>query len=596
MRRIKSEQLENFRLSFNEIYNYDKRLIVILFADIFITAIMPFPNVFFSGKIVDSIEKGNSFREAAGLVGLLFGIDLVLTLVSIFLAKTREYLFVKLLNKLDNEINEKCINIDFEQFNDSAIQDRIILINQAVRGNNFFTSLTTVFATISKIITLVGMIAIMTKLNIWLLFIAGIVIVLQALLHYFRLKYERKFKADSVHDQRNINYVSYLAKDIEIKKDVTTYNMGDFILGKIRFFQEAMLVFEKNRVKVGGVIEISIYILSVIFQVAAYILIGVKAFNGDISIGDFTMGIASLINFMSASTFVATNIVNFNDGFFYIKQYNSFLKLKSKYLMETDVAISDIDIDNIEIEFRNVSFRYPNSTSYVLKNINLKISSKERLGIVGFNGAGKTSFVLLLTRMYEPTEGQILLNGVDIRRINYRDYQTIFSAVYQDYSLMAFSLLNNIAVSDQVSEDEKNYIAELIEKNGMSERMKKLYRGLDTPVSKQLSASGVDFSGGERQKIAIIRALFKDAPILILDEPTSALDPVAELEVYQKFIAMSQRKTTIFISHRIYSTRFCDKIAVFNSGEIVEYGSFEELLGKKGLYYEFFQTQAENYK
>lgn len=596
MKRVKNNQFENLKLSFNEIYNYDKRLIIILFADVIINAIIPFPNVIFSGKIVDSITSGNSFLEVVYFIALLFGIDFVLALGSILLAKAREYLFVKLMNKLDNEINEKCMNIDFEQFNDSATQDRILLINQAVRGNNFFTSLTTVFETISKIITLIGIVIIMTKLNVCLLAVALIVIVLQALLHYIRLKYERKFKADSIHDQRNINYVSNLAKDIESKKDVITYNMENFIIGKIQSFQNDMLVFEKKRVKIAGFIEIAIYTLSVAFQIIAYILIGVNAFNGSISIGDFTMGIASMINFMSASSFVATKIVDFNDGFFYIKQYNSFLKIRSKYVEETDISISDIDLNNIEIEFRNVSFRYPNSTSFVLKNLNIKISNKERLGIVGFNGAGKTSFILLLTRMYEPTEGQILLNGIDIKRINYRDYQTIFATVYQDYSLMAFSLLNNIAISDEVSEEEKSTIVNLIEKNGMDKRMKKLYRGLDTPISKKLSASGVDLSGGERQKIAIIRALYKDSPILILDEPTSALDPVAESEVYQKFADMSQRKTTVFISHRIYSTRFCDKIAVFNSGEIVEYGTFDELLDKKGLYYEFFQKQAENYK
>lgn len=596
MKRIKNNQLENLRLSFNEIYNYDKRLIIILFADVVINAIIPFPNVIFSGKIVDSITSGTSFSAVVYLIILLFSMDLMLALCSIFLAKAREYLFIKLMNKLDNEINEKCMNIDFEQFNDSATQDRILLINQAVRGNNFFTSLTTVFATISKIITLIGIVIIMTRLNAYLLVIALIVIVLQALLHYIRLKHERKFKADSIHDQRNINYVSNLAKDIETKKDVITYNMGDFIIGKIQSFQNDMLVFEKKRIKIAGFIEIAIYTLSVAFQIIAYILIGLNAFNGSISIGDFTVGIASMINFMSASSFVATKIVDFNDGFFYIKQYISFQKIRSKYEEEADITISDIDLNDIEIEFRNVSFRYPNSTAFVLKNLNLKISNKERLGIVGFNGAGKTSFVLLLTRMYEPTEGQILLNGVDIKRINYRDYQTIFATVYQDYSLLAFSLLNNIAISDEVSEEERSNIVNLIEKNGMHERMRKLYRGLDTPISKKLSASGVDLSGGERQKIAIIRALYKDSPILILDEPTSALDPVAESEVYQKFAEMSHRKTTVFISHRIYSTRFCDKIAVFNSGEIVEYGSFDELLDRKGLYYEFFQTQAENYK
>lgn len=475
------------------------------------------------------------------------------------------------------------------------MQDRILLMNQAVRGNNFFTSLTKVFDTIAKIVTLIGIVAIMSHLNMWLLIVAVIIIFLQSILHYIRLKYDRKYKSDAVHDQRSIGYVSGLAKNIEIKKDIVIFNMGDFILNKIKHFQQLMLEFEEKRVKVSGVIEILIYTLSVAFQVSAYILIGYNAYTGKITLGEFTSGIASLICFLSASAYVVTNIVEFNDGFFYIKQYNAFQRFKSKYSEESEIGIENIDLENICIEFKNVSFRYPNSTSYVLKNINIKIDNKEKLGIVGFNGAGKTSFVLLLTRMYDPTEGEILLNGVDIKKIKYSDYQKIFSAVYQDYSLTAFTLLNNVALTDEVSDEEKERIEKLFEKNGMGERLKKMYRGLDTPITKQLSASGIDLSGGERQKVAIIRALYKWAPLLILDEPTSSLDPVAEMEVYHKFSELSEEKTTVFISHRIYSTRFCDKIAVFNSGEIVEYGSFDELMKKRGLYYEFFRTQADNY-
>lgn len=596
LKKVKKEQYDNLRLSFKEIYQFDKRLVFILFFDIIISSIMPFPNVILSGKIVDSIVAGEDFFRVIYFVILLFGIDFILSTVSIVLSKSRDFLFLKLLNHLDNEINEKCMNIDYEVFNDSAIQDRILLINQAIRGNNFFTSLTTVCATVSKIITLIGIIAIMTSLNIWLFVVAVVLIILQSCFHYLRLKYERKFKADSVHDQRKINYVSNLAKSVEVKKDIVTFNMGEFILNKIRSFQCALLVFEKKRACFAGIIDIVIYALTVLFQIIAYILIGVNAFHGVISIGDFTMGIASMINFMSASTFVATNIVNFNDGFFYIKQYNSFLKYRSKFTEESDISINDIDLSNVNIEFKNVSFRYPNSTSYVLKNINMKINNNESLGIVGFNGAGKTSFVLLLTRMYDPTEGEILLNGINIKKIKYSDYQKIFSTVFQDYNLMAFSLLNNIAISDNISDIQKTNIDELIKKNGMQERLKKMYRGLDTPITKMLSASGVDLSGGERQKIAIIRALYKDSPILILDEPTSALDPVAETEIYQKFSDMSNQKTTVFISHRIYSTRFCDKIAVFNTGEIVEYGTFSELMDMKGIYYDFFKTQADNYR
>lgn len=329
---------------------------------------------------------------------------------------------------------------------------------------------------------------------------------------------------------------------------------------------------------------------------AAYILIGIRAFAGDISIGDFAIGVAALNNFLTSSSYLARNILDFNEGIFYIQRHKAFHQLKSKFDSETGVSIDDIDLSNIEIEFRNVSFRYPSSTHFVLKNVNLTIKNHEKLAIVGFNGAGKTSFVLLLTRMYDPTEGSIHLNGIDIREIKYKDYQRIFATVNQDFSLLAFSLLENIAKTTVVTPEERSAITELFLNNGMGERLKKMYRGLDTPVTKTLATSGVDLSGGERQKVAIIRALYKDAPVLILDEPTAALDPVAEYEIYQKFSEMSDNKMTIYISHRISSTRFCDKIAVFDKGEIIEYGSFETLVAQKGLYNDFYQKQAQYFK
>ena len=596
MKNKKNDRFDDFMLSFQEIWKFDKRLLFVLLADIVINALLPFPNIILSGLIVDSIVGGESFLSVVFFVALMFGINFALTAVNTFLRKVREYLVIKFTNKLNNDISNKCMNIDFEQFNDSSFQDRIMLINQMAYGNNFFTNITTVFETISRFITLLGIIFIMTMLNIWLLLIVLAVIVLQAVLHLMQLRYNRQYQVDTIGEQRKIGYVSQLAKDIGAKKDIDMFNMRDFILQKIESFQQAMLIFDKRRIKTSGFIEMATYSLSVAFQVSAYILIGLNAFAGKISIGDFTMGIASLINFMSASSFVATNILDFNNSMFYIRRYKSFHKLRSKFDAASGITIDDIDLDNIEIEFRNVWFRYPNSTAFVLKNINLTISNKERFAIVGYNGAGKTSFALLLTRMYDPTEGSIHLNGIDIREINYRDYLKIFSTVNKEFSLLSFSMLENIAGTDAVSQEERDAITALFDNNDMGERLKKLYKGLDTPVTKTLFASGVDLSGGERQKVAIIRALYKDSPVLILDEPTAALDPVAEYEIYQKFAAMSEGKLTVYISHRIYSTRFCDKIAVFDKGEMKEYGSFEELMELKGLYYDFFQKQAEYFK
>lgn len=597
MKIIKHMQIDNLSLSFQEIWNFDKRLVIILIVDVFAGALRPFPGIILAGWIVDTIAEGMNFIQVIYYIALMFGIDLFLTMIITFLAKQREYLFVKLMNKLDNDVSSKCLNMDFEQFNDSSVQNRIALISQEVRGNNYFTSLTLFFDTISQVMTLIGVVCVMTILNTWLLAVALVILVLQSVLHYIRLRNERKYEECYIEDRRKTAYISRLAKDMQSKKDIVMFGMGDYILKKIKLFQKNMLAAEKKRIKASGFIEMLTYFLSIIFQVFAYVMIGISAFRGAVSIGEFTIGITSLINFMSVSSFVTANIISFSDNIYYIRQYKSFQKLKSKFDVSSEaVTLENLDLSHIEIEFRNVSFRYPNSTAYVLKDINLTIKNKERLGIVGYNGAGKTTFILLLTRMYDPTEGAIYLNGIDIRNIDYKQYQKIISSVNQDFTLLAFSLLENIAITDAVTEEGRGKIQKLISENGLGERLKKMYRGLDTPVTKALYASGVDLSGGESQKVAIVRALYKNSPLLVLDEPTSALDPVAEHETFQKFAEMSKGKTSILVSHRVYSTRFCDKIAVFEKGRLVEYGTFEELMEQKGLYHDFFQKQGEYFR
>lgn len=582
--------------SIREISNFDKSLLVILLFEIVVNSLLPFPSIIFGGVIVNAIMYSNNFGLVIMYVAIMFGMTYLLNMIHLFLGKRKEYLLIKLTDKIVNDLNAKCMTIDYEQFNDSATLDRIHAVYRTARGNNFFTSLTIVCSIISKLITLVGVASIITHLNVVLLLVIFIVIVLQTLLQIIRVKNNKKYNLDSMADQRRLTFSSDLPTNIEKKKDVIMYDLGGLIIRKLKSFQKAMLIFNKRRIKDSGILDLIAFTLTIAFQISAYILLGINTFYGQITIGDFTVGISSLVTFMSASTFLTTNLVNYNDSMFYINRHKSFFKIRSKFNLKSKITIDDIDLENVEIEFKNVSFRYPNSTSFVLKNINLKLNAQEKLAIVGYNGAGKTSFILLLTRMYDPTDGTICLNGIDIRDIEYSDYLKIFATVNQDFALLPFSILENIAGRETVTPEEEFSIEQLFKDNGMGTRLEKLYKGLDTPVTKVLSAAGVDFSGGEMQKIAIIRALFKNSPILILDEPTSALDPMAEYEIYQKFSKMSDGKLTVYISHRISSTRFCDRIAVFDKGEIVECGTFDELMGKKGLYYDFFEKQAEYFK
>ena len=240
-----------------------------------------------------------------------------------------------------------------------------------------------------------------------------------------------------------------------------------------------------------------------------------------------------------------------------------------------------------------MSFRYPGRVDWALKNVSMKFKVGRRLAIVGENGSGKTTFIKLLCRLYDPQEGEILLNGIDIRKYNYRDYMQIFSVVFQDFQLLSQPLGENVAGSAKY---DRARATKALMDAGFGDRLAAMPKGLDTMLYKDFAEDGVEVSGGEAQKIAIARALYKDAPFIILDEPTAALDPIAEAEIYEKFNAISGDRTAIYISHRLSSCRFCDEIAVFSDGQVIQQGTHETLLAQEtGKYAELWHAQAQYY-
>lgn len=246
-----------------------------------------------------------------------------------------------------------------------------------------------------------------------------------------------------------------------------------------------------------------------------------------------------------------------------------------------------------EVEFRDVSFRYPGSERWALRHVDMKFKVGKRLAIVGENGSGKSTFIKLLCRLYDPQEGEILLNGIDIRKYRYDDYMDIFSVVFQDFKLISQTLGANVAGSGAYDRERAR---KALFDAGFGERLESFPKGLDTVLYKELSKEGVEVSGGEAQKIAIARALYKDAPFIILDEPTAALDPIAEAEIYSKFNDIAGDKTAIYISHRLSSCKFCDEIAVFCEGKVIQQGSHAELVADEGgKYFELWHAQAQYY-
>lgn len=276
-------------------------------------------------------------------------------------------------------------------------------------------------------------------------------------------------------------------------------------------------------------------------------------------------------------------------------EYIKFLNFDYDYSNNVHGDKKNDNLDNnATIEVKNLSFKYPRSEEYVLSNVNLKINSGERLAIVGMNGAGKTTFIKLLCRLYDVTEGEILINGINIADYKYSEYVKLLSVVFQDFKLFSFTLKENIRLGD--INNECKDVLPICKLSGIDSLINKYEKGLKSTLYKDFDEMGVEPSGGEAQKIAIARAMYKESPIVIMDEPTAALDPVAEEETYRNFNKLLKNRTAIYISHRLSSCIFCDKIVVFSDKTIKEYGTHDELMNiKNGIYAKMFSAQSENY-
>ena len=330
---------------------------------------------------------------------------------------------------------------------------------------------------------------------------------------------------------------------------------------------------------------------SAIFTGCVYIFACLKAWGG-------AFGIGSVTQYVGAATALAGNVAMFLETVNFISANAPFMEDTFR-LLDTPNAMYQGSLTTekrsdrqYHVEFRDVSFRYPGTENWALRHVNMKFKVGSRLAIVGENGSGKTTFIKLLCRLYDPQEGQILLNGIDIRKYNYRDYMDIFSVVFQDFQLLPQSLGANVAGSGSY---DRERVKKALVDAGFEERMSAMPQGLDTQLYKDFAENGVEVSGGEAQKIAIARALYKDAPFIILDEPTAALDPMAEAEIYGEFNDIITDKTAIYISHRLSSCKFCDEIAVFDQGQVVQQGTHDCLVEAEGKYRELWNAQAQYY-
>ena len=332
--------------------------------------------------------------------------------------------------------------------------------------------------------------------------------------------------------------------------------------------------------------------INVLISGMIYLLLGIMALKRVISVGSLCLYAGCITNFLWHFQKWNQQVSLLKMNTKYVKQYLDFMDIKNKKY-EGTLPVEKRDDDKFMIEFENVSFHYPGSEKNVLENFSIRFNIGERLAVVGRNGSGKTTFIKLLCRLYDPTEGRILLNGIDIKKYDYKEYLSLFSVVFQDFQIPAFTLGQAVAASQEYDEEHVN---DAVKKAGLSSLAARMPYGNETYLTKEFDKTGVNISGGEAQKLAIARALYHDTPFVILDEPTAALDPIAEYEVYAKFDELIGTKTAVYISHRLSSCQFCNDILVIDDGKAVQRGSHEKLIDEEGLYAKLWKTQAKYYQ
>ncbi len=565
----------------------------LLSASILLNAGQPFVNLVFSKFLLEELVGGRQaealFFLAAGIVvGNLVFLSLI-HLVRTNLAKYDDWF----ANYFYDRLSLKAMTMDFPLTEDPGALDQR---RKAEEGMDWYSGgikglSECVQLLASYVLTLAGVVSIVAVMSPALLVVAlfavagGSFAVWQTNKCY-KIEFEKFPKVN-----RAFHYVTWNVLESKFSKSIRLYGassmMRDQFVDTTKQCSD-IFYFTANRIGqwncVGSVVNF-------LKNLCIYGYLGCKLLTGTIGIGDFTLLAGSANTLKDSLQGVLNQMQELNRKLNFMREYVKFLDIQDAHrsgILAVDNSGAPV------IEFRHVSFRYPSMQEYVLKDINITIPAGQHLSVVGLNGAGKTTFIKLLCRLYDVEEGEILLNGRNIREYDHDAYMKELAVVFQDFKMFALSMRDNIRLGDW--EKEGQDMEKICALSGLAQTISSLPKGLDTQVYKYFDPEGIEPSGGEMQKLAIARALYKDAPVVILDEPTAALDPVAEYEVYRQFDTLVGGKTAIYISHRLSSCKFCDKIAVFADRTIQEYGTHEELVNlPDGIYAEMFQAQAQYY-
>lgn len=604
--------MKNYKIvftAFKEMYRLEKRLIPTAVIVAVVTAVMPFVNIWFTAKIIDLLGAGTEMKKLALYIGLAVGINALLFFTNYFLGDMyfmyRSLMYNKELQTITQKLfkaeYQKLENSDFKELihKHSEAQDRVFssFVQFSWMMRDFISGALTLLISVIMIFPLLKIGFKTTgdtyfEKPVFLLTIFAAIAVMAVIILVVATQMNKAwFKASDEYSKldRIFYYFLNMFSDYNTGKEIRLYKEQELIehTATDKLLTEGEKILKKASLHTAKSSSF-VAVLGAMVGFGIYLFIGVKGLYGLFGIGSLVLYCGAFMQIINGIMKMAVTFGKTAEMAPLVNYYIEIINTKDDMTYGT----KEFDDSKFEIEFKNVSFKYPASDTYALKNVNLKIENGEHLAVVGRNGSGKTTFIKLMCRLYDVTDGEILINGVNIKDYTKESITKLYSVVFQDFKIFSIPLKDNICTNEKY---DGNRLYACLDNSNIASRVERLPKKENTYLYKDIDKNGVEISGGEAQKLSLARALYKNSPVVILDEPTAALDPVAENEIYTRFNSFVQGKTAIYISHRLSSCVFCTRIAVFDKAHLVETGTHQELLNAGGKYSELWNAQAKYY-
>lgn len=592
--------LSNTKHMMKGLMHYDKTLIVLIFFGALTMTSMWYLWTFITKFVIAMIENGtkNGAHNITPLIHLtivVFILQVVLMGCNVVAENYLYYHITYVRMKYTEERIAKTLGMDYEMLESTAMLDLMKKAEKATESGQVGINgmLIRMQGFLQMTACMIMGIAIIFTLNPFLILVVIGLGILQSLHYKYTVKIEKELTWDRMGPiMRKQNYLSDVARDFSFAKDIRLFSLQKMLMNKQRSVNKEQLDLTIKAKNQWINNELVSRILTVILNGVLYgYMIKAVLYDG-MSIANFSFYILSAISFNLNVTNMLNSFSTFKSCSDQVNDFRTFMDLQDASEDKTYRPLPKTN--SYEFTFENVSFSYPGTDTFALENLNLTLHAGKRLAVVGLNGAGKTTFIKLLLRIYDVTRGKILLNGVDVREYDKKEYYRLFSPVFQNVEIFAFPISENVSMNKPENTDYK-LARESMERAGLGDKIRKFPKGMDTQLLKVLHEDGIDLSGGEKQKLALARALYKNAPVVVLDEPTSAMDALSENRLYLDFDKLIEGKTSVYISHRLSSTRFCDAVAMFEEGRLTEYGTHAGLMELNGSYAKMFRVQAQYY-